>query len=217
MTLDKIKVPADSREALILAARTIFAEKGFDGTTVKDIADSAKLNVSLISYYFGGKDGLYREIVESFGKSMFQRMQRILTPADSLEEVRVKLKLWAEEFMESHVNHNDVTTIIHRDICKKFKEASMTDVMRDVFKNTFLKNYQHIEGFLKDAQKKGLLRKDFDVFIGAGMLFSPLIQMATKAEVTKTFFGQSIHDERHRQKIAEEIVSLFINGAVAKE
>ena len=38
------------------AAEELFAEKGFSGTSVRDIADAADVNVAMISYYFGSKE-----------------------------------------------------------------------------------------------------------------------------------------------------------------
>ncbi|MVU81494.1 TetR family transcriptional regulator [Nocardia sp. ET3-3] len=51
-----------SRQALLEAALDEFAAKGFDGARVQEIADRAGVNKQLIAYYFGGKEGLYREI-----------------------------------------------------------------------------------------------------------------------------------------------------------
>lgn len=51
---------SSTSEDLIRAAKRLFASQGFDGTTVRDIADAAKTNLSLVSYYFKGKEGLYR-------------------------------------------------------------------------------------------------------------------------------------------------------------
>lgn len=51
-----------SRQALLSAALDEFAEKGYDGARIQDIADRAGVNKQLIAYYFGGKENLYREI-----------------------------------------------------------------------------------------------------------------------------------------------------------
>jgi AcrR family transcriptional regulator len=55
-------VPATSseqtRKALIAAALRLFGEKGFDGTSTRDIAAAAKANIGSIAYHFGGKEGL---------------------------------------------------------------------------------------------------------------------------------------------------------------
>jgi TetR/AcrR family transcriptional regulator len=51
-----------SRRLLLDAALDEFAAKGYAGARVQDIADRAGVNKQLINYYFGGKEGLYREI-----------------------------------------------------------------------------------------------------------------------------------------------------------
>lgn len=53
---------ARSRRMLLSAALDEFAAKGFAGANVRDIAARAGLNKQLINYYFGGKEGLYREL-----------------------------------------------------------------------------------------------------------------------------------------------------------
>src|SRR5882724_2278158 len=50
------------RERVLDAALDLFGERGLTGTTVRDIAARAKVNVAAISYHFGGKDELYREV-----------------------------------------------------------------------------------------------------------------------------------------------------------
>jgi len=54
--------PERSRELLLNAALDEFSAKGFAGARVQDIARRAGVNKQLISYYFGGKEGLYRAI-----------------------------------------------------------------------------------------------------------------------------------------------------------
>ncbi len=55
----------DAQKRLLLAAQEEFAERGFDGATIRDICRKAGANVASINYYFGGKDGLYIEAVKS--------------------------------------------------------------------------------------------------------------------------------------------------------
>jgi AcrR family transcriptional regulator len=57
--------PERSRERLLEAAQAEFAEKGFAGARVGSIAGRAGLNKQLISHHYGGKEGLYRAVMES--------------------------------------------------------------------------------------------------------------------------------------------------------
>jgi AcrR family transcriptional regulator len=50
----------DARSRLVLSALRLFAEKGYEGATTREICESAGANISAIRYYFGDKAGLYR-------------------------------------------------------------------------------------------------------------------------------------------------------------
>lgn len=54
------------REKMVEAATILFTNKGFDGTSVREIAKKAGGNVSLISYYFGGKQGLLEALMTDY-------------------------------------------------------------------------------------------------------------------------------------------------------
>ncbi|MEO8582825.1 MAG: TetR family transcriptional regulator, partial [Flavitalea sp.] len=57
-------VYSDKQLHIIAAAETLFSNKGYDGTSVRDIADGAGVNVAMISYYFGSKEKLMQTIFE---------------------------------------------------------------------------------------------------------------------------------------------------------
>src|SRR5258708_3207032 len=54
----------DPRERLLTAAGELFAEKGLDGATVREIKDRAGVNIAAINYYFRDKENLYIEAVK---------------------------------------------------------------------------------------------------------------------------------------------------------
>jgi len=64
--------PAEStRASIIKAAIHLFAEKGFQGTSVRDIVVKARVNQAAINYHFKGKDGLYLEVL----KTAFEKLK----------------------------------------------------------------------------------------------------------------------------------------------
>jgi AcrR family transcriptional regulator len=52
-----------TRERIMRAAERLFAESGYDGTSIRAIVAKAKVNQAAINYHFDGKDGLYREVL----------------------------------------------------------------------------------------------------------------------------------------------------------
>ena len=56
---------AETRERLLKSATRLFAERGFKRVTVRDISRAARANVAAVSYHFGSKLGLYREVLRA--------------------------------------------------------------------------------------------------------------------------------------------------------
>src|ERR1700722_12755811 len=53
-----------TRQRLLEVAGQVFAEKGFDRTTGKEICERAGINTAAVNYYYGGIEGLYAAVVE---------------------------------------------------------------------------------------------------------------------------------------------------------
>src|SRR5688500_18293753 len=81
-----------SAQKLLQTGKALFARKGFDGASVKEIAEAAGVNISLVSYHFGGKEGLYRACIESVGREILSRVQGILVPAENAADFRRKIE-----------------------------------------------------------------------------------------------------------------------------
>ena len=54
-----------TRERILKAAQRLFAERGYQDTTVRAVVVRARVNQAAINYHFGGKDGLYREVLRA--------------------------------------------------------------------------------------------------------------------------------------------------------
>ena len=54
----------DVRGHIMRVSATLFAQKGYTGTSIREIVSHSQINLSMISYYFGGKEGLFKAIVE---------------------------------------------------------------------------------------------------------------------------------------------------------
>src|SRR5256885_14188488 len=54
----------DKKTHIIDAAVELFAEKGFEGTSIRDLATKADVNVAMVNYYFGSKEKLFESMVQ---------------------------------------------------------------------------------------------------------------------------------------------------------
>ena len=88
---------AGTKQALIDAALKLFAGKGYDATTTREIAACAECAEGLIHRYFGGKAGLLPALVECRVSQEVSDLTRQLRPADSFEDEYLQLVNWAVE------------------------------------------------------------------------------------------------------------------------
>lgn len=69
-------VAPTTRDRILAAAVQVFAESGYDGATVRAICARAAANGAAVSYYFGGKEALYRAVFDL----AFRRLRRLRRP-----------------------------------------------------------------------------------------------------------------------------------------
>ncbi len=94
-----------TRERLIAVGTRLFAQRGIEGTSIRDIATEAEANVAAIHYHFGGKEGLYAAVVEdvfaraSSIKLVLQRELELARAAGDRREAEAALKRCAAELL----------------------------------------------------------------------------------------------------------------------
>ncbi len=71
---------AERREQLLEIARRVFAERGFDGATVEEIAARADVSKPIVYEHFGGKEGVYAVVVDREVNTLLSMMRAALTP-----------------------------------------------------------------------------------------------------------------------------------------
>ena len=82
------------REQLISIGRQLFAERGFDATSIEEVAARAKVSKPVVYEHFGGKEGLYAVVVDREVRALLERITNALTaghPRELLEQAALAL------------------------------------------------------------------------------------------------------------------------------
>ncbi|MFI7444432.1 TetR/AcrR family transcriptional regulator [Nonomuraea indica] len=93
----------ERREQLILISRTLFAEKGFDGTSIEEIAATAQVSKPVVYEHFGGKEGVYAVVVDREMQKLLSMITEALAASHSLvklERAALALLRYIEESSE---------------------------------------------------------------------------------------------------------------------
>lgn len=110
-TVNRLEVQsAQSRDRLLDAAERLFAENGFEGTSVREITAIADCNVAAVNYHFGGKDKLYLEMfahrmqqIRDIRLGSISEVMAVKGPDTPLEDL---LQAFATAFLEPLVNES---------------------------------------------------------------------------------------------------------------
>jgi AcrR family transcriptional regulator len=93
--------PSDvTRQRILSAAERLFAERGYDGTSIRAIVAKARVNQAAINYHFGGKDGLYREVLRDAFRALTEsqlahaREAKAMSREEALEQF-IGRQLWS--------------------------------------------------------------------------------------------------------------------------
>jgi AcrR family transcriptional regulator len=98
-----------SRKKLFGSAERLFAERGFDGVSVRDIANDAGVNSALVGYYFGGKKGLLSEVYTRHCTPLNQERMRLLrefSQSESGPTLEQVLEAFIRPSLEVTVDHH---------------------------------------------------------------------------------------------------------------
>lgn len=199
----RLSLKQSAREELLRAAKHLFARKGLSGTTIRDIAQEARMNSAQISYYFDGKEGLYRACLEDIGQHELQIARQILTPPASREEYRVRLSLFVENMFNHFLQDRDAGLIIIREYDRLNSPAE------DIFKKLFLAMLDTIHAFFKAAQKKGIVSDKHDPFILMNLFFGVIVGELRLDHMKEAAYGRTLKKETERKKVINHIVGLF--------
>ena len=122
--------PCNAQKRLIKVAEQLFAEKGFDATSVRDLTAAADCNLAAVNYHFGSKEGLYTEMfvqkLRQMRKSRLDAIEKAMTDENvTLEKL---LLAFSKSFMAPLAEERDSNIFINlfaREMCEHRLEKGL--------------------------------------------------------------------------------------------
>ncbi|WP_010651199.1 forespore capture DNA-binding protein RefZ [Oceanobacillus massiliensis] len=175
-----------TKQKVIDAASSLFFQKGFDGTSVRDIAEKASVNVSLISYYFKSKQGLLEYAVAEYYEIYLKTLEETMEKSNTFSPLE-KLNELIFTIIQYKQSNHQLTCFIHRELSLDsvfVREMAVTYLAKE---NYFIRQsfFEAIDGRVKGDTRQYLLMQL------KGMLVTPYI-------LHNDLKGQIIGDYSHR-------------------
>ena len=145
----------DKQIQILQVAEKLFAEKGFDGTSVRDIAKAANINVAMVSYYFGSKEKMLEALIFFRISDLKMQLDNLLRePLEPVEKINKLIALYIER-----VNKNKyIYQILHFEFSYKKRDMdfeAFNEVKRD--------NLELLQKIILEGQEKGVFKKDINI------------------------------------------------------
>jgi len=158
----------EARSRILTAAQAAFSEKGYDQTTMEDIAQRLGVSKGALYLYFPSKEALFGNIAEARQRSLRHLLQASLKDGDLLQASRA--------FFDAVMNAEDVYGMSLT--FEVISEGSRNDSLKSLLLEDYNKRLQILGDFLEKQQKIGLIRDDVDIeqlSLTIGALFNGLI------------------------------------------
>lgn len=180
----------ERREQLIRVGRTLFADKGFEGTSVEEIAAKAEVSKPVVYEHFGGKEGLYAVVVDREVRTLLDAVRTSLG-SERERQIMENATLALLDYIE---NSSDGFRILIRDSHTASTSGTFASILNDVA--------SRVEDILVDEFR----RHKFDPKT------APIYAQMLVGMVALT--GQWWMDNRRQKKedVAAHLVNLAWNG-----
>jgi len=175
---------SEKKVQIMEAAERLFAEKGFAGTSVRDIAEAANVNLAMISYYFGSKEKLMEVLFSHRGSYMRMHLENIvhnedLTPLQKMEKL-----------IDNYVERIFSKQCFHKVMLREQMDDNTGPIAEQIYQ---LKQTNHtlIKQIFLEGQKKGDFRKGVDI----SFLMYTLVGTTSQALTTQQYY-RVLHNQQ---------------------
>lgn len=156
--------PDDTRAALVAAARALFAERGYDGASVRAITSRADANLGAVTYHFGSKEELYNEVVATMIRPLRDRVE---AAARRPEAALDRLEAVVEAYFDHFADNGDLPHfLVERIASGQLPPPAVLATMRAVLRT--------VSGMVAEGQADGSIRPGDPVLLTLSLIAQPV-------------------------------------------
>jgi AcrR family transcriptional regulator len=192
-----------ARAKIMAAAEALFAEHGFAGVGIRQIASAAGTSGAMIHYYFGNKEKLYHAIIENAAATVRGLIADAITGTTSLEE---RLTRFVKAYAGYILGHRHLARILLREMLAGGKH------IMEIIPRYATTNYGMLRQAMAAGVRGGELR-DIDVDLAPVSLMGMIIVFQLIRPLIAIGLGKIQFDEHFIERLAAHTVDLFLHGA----
>ena len=170
----------DKQLQIIETAERLFADKGFNGTSVREIADEAGVNLAMISYYFGSKEKLMEALFEHRVGNIKIRVESLIRDENlsPIEKVNMLIDEHIDRVMQKQCFHKVMVGV---------QVTNKNPAILKAANKLKIRNAEVIAELIKDGQKKGVFKKKIDLILMLNTMVGTVSQTIMSQEYYREF------------------------------
>lgn len=198
--------PAQGREAILSVAKKQFAEHGYQGATLSQIAARAEVSKANIFHHFGSKEGLYLAVLKDYCEQLSPlRGSRPISAPTCTEQLRQ----FARVHLENMLTEQGAVRLFLRELLAKDslrKEMLAKGVIED--------NFARLVQMVREGQEAGEIRPDLDPAILATVLLGADVFFFIGRDVFRHF--RDVHFAEAPGAYSEALSEILLKGCLAE-
>ena len=146
----------DKKLIIIEKAEELFASQGFSGTSVREIAKAADVNVAMISYYFGSKENLLKEIFRYRSDYLQTKVDDLLSNSSlsCWDKIDIQVDYYVEKMRDNQQLHRIIIREVDMNSCTTLSEFIMERKKA---------HFDQFCQFIHQGQEAGVFNKEVDL------------------------------------------------------
>ncbi|GGH88099.1 AcrR family transcriptional regulator [Pullulanibacillus pueri] len=162
-----------TKQEIIKATITLFHMYGYNGTSVRDIATEANVNVALVSYYFGSKKALLEYLMEFFYTGYIDVIEQAMIEKMNVMSKPAFLYELAERLIRYQQSQFHLSLFVHREVTLD------STLVRELMTTYLMKEKYLMEGLFEEGMMNNEIRNiplDLLVLQYRDMIVTPFLQ-----------------------------------------
>lgn len=143
-----VKSPEERKEEILNAAIRVFVRKGYDKTTITDIARESNISQGLCYRYYRSKEALYDEALDKYADFIVrENLKRYELQSKTLKEMIMEMSGYVSDYVETEKGQVELYELFHT--------GENRNLHSQLFARTASKLVPYIAQFLEEANQRG--------------------------------------------------------------
>jgi AcrR family transcriptional regulator len=199
--MDKDKI--DKKDHILDVAERVFSELGFDGASTRTISGEAGVNMAMLNYYFGSKEGLFLAVFDRKILSFKDILKNI--GADATITSWGKMEKYIELYTQRVVTNNCFQKMLYQELSMQ-RRGDLGDKISEILMN----NVNEVRKILQEGIDKGDFKPEVDKELVIATIYGTKNFIVNSPGLTSKVMGFDIQNDKNLEEVFKPRIEAYL-------